>query len=380
MAAVATVQSYNHAWRKSVAQTPNCVREYNGTAFMVSVGFHAAPPLDSVEWERLQHRIKTDATHGVMLPEVKPLQCNETFRLAMPTDHVRAIAKRASLAFGFLLRDAEPYLERNLMALADLCGDFATCWLFFVENDSRDRTRLLLQRRMAVAPSAGTPLLRGSFLTNISRAYSVALCPPGLLQRNCAARVQLLGFLRQRVLNLAWEQSGWDALVMLDFDFVTFASGDFLQMFALGVRLNASAIVGVSMYRNKLGHCTQYDRSLLGSNFKSLTRTMVHQGCMGTLLSGHGGFPVFFAQALRSAEPRPGYANQKLFKLTAGGGYNDLVPFNLALGKHGRAVGMPFLVDPRFRPLYTYGEGDLYLKNVSLALAMMSESSSTSPR
>ena len=44
---------------------------------------------------------------------------------------------------------------------------------------------------------------------------------------------------------------------------------------------------------------------------------------------------------------------------------HDLAPFNLALSG-GRANGMPMLVDPRFRPLYPYGEV-AYLRNATLA-------------
>lgn len=298
-----------------------------------------------------------------MLPELKPLPCNESFRLTLPLHEVERETARYSLAMGFMVRDVEPYLERNMKAIFHLGRAFGSFRLFFVENDSRDRTRELLRSYMAAHPR----VLSGEFMGNISRAYSVALCP--ISRRNCEQRIRLLARLRQRVFDLAWAKPGWDALVMLDFDFAGFARSEFLQMFVLGMRLNASAVVGVSMTLNKYKHCWQYDRTLLGHNFRDLTRTMhSHQGhgCMGGIMNGHSGFPTLYARALRAATPMPRYENQTPIAIGTSG-FNDLAPFNLALSKWGRANGMPMLVDPRFRPLYPYGEGELYLRNATLA-------------
>lgn len=355
------VQAANHAWKRSVEDTPGCSRKsLNSTSNepMHMYSGHQMGPLDAREWGSLKARLQT----GAMLPGSKPLPCNQTFRLGLPDEEVAAVARRSSLAIGFMVRDVEPYLNRNLKAIVMLGEAFGEYWLFFVENDSRDRTRELLLRHMNEMPK---DRLRGSFLGNISRAYSVALCPES--QRNCAKRIQLLSRLRQSVFDLAWAQPGWDALIMLDFDFAKFQLSEYLQMFALGQRMNASAIVGVSMTRNSRGHCAQYDRTLFGEYRRDLTKFMRDQGCFGAVMNGHSGFPTLFARALRTANPRPSYSNHSSFLKLGANGYNDLVPFNLALEAHGRSLGMPFLVDPRFRPVYPYGEGELYMKNVTLA-------------
>ena len=268
-----------------------------------------------------------------------------------------------AFAISFMVRDVEPYLERNLKAIIALGEEFRRYWLFFVENDSRDRTQAILQQYVHKYPD----VLRGSFLGNISRGYSVALCPAKM--RNCVARINLLAKLRQHAFDLAWAQPGWDALIMLDFDFAGFSRREYLQMFVLGLRLNASATVGVSMYFNSRGHCAQYDRSLVGHAGHDLTRTMTGKGCMGGIMNGHSGFPTLYAKALRAATPTPRYANHTP-RAVAGGGYNDLLPFNMELGEWGRSAGMPMLVDPRFRPVYSYGEGDAYMRNRTLANLM----------
>ena len=350
---MSAVQASNSVWQKSVHYfSRRCSRNYQVTD---------APPLGAIEWTSLRETMKS----AELLPSYYPLACNETHRLTLPADELRQDIKRASIAFAFMLRDVEPYLMRNLAAIMALGERFRRYWMFFVENDSRDRTQEIMRSKMRELPG----ILHGTFLGNISRAYSVALCPESF--RNCAQRIKLLASLRQHVFDLAWQVHGWTALVMLDFDFAGFSEEEFMQMFALGMRMNAAAIVGVSMTTDSRKHCAQYDRSLIGEDGKNLLFVQAGLGCFGRIMKGHSGFPTLYAKALRMAKPQ--YVNHPIYEYNLGNGFNDLSPFNQQLYKWGQKAGMPTLVDPRFRPMYSFGEGDLYLKNATLARELMTK-------
>lgn len=57
-------------------------------------------------------------------------------------DSAMALAITADLrvAFTFLVRDAEAYVERNVLALESVGTSFRECRLFYIENDSEDQT------------------------------------------------------------------------------------------------------------------------------------------------------------------------------------------------------------------------------------------------
>merc|ERR1711869_150541 len=94
---------------------------------------------------------------------------------------------------------------------------------------------------------------------------------------------------------------------MLDLDFAKFSAEDFLQMFATGVRVDAAAIFGQSVYSNRLGFCAPYDITAWRPNAeRTFCRSRLR--CIGAVQAGHSGFPVIFASALRAARPQPTYS------------------------------------------------------------------------
>ena len=62
----------------------------------------------------------------------------------------------ARVVFACLVRDAEAYLERNLLSIVDLGRSFAEFKLLYVENDSTDGTRDILARLSLSVRPAGT--------------------------------------------------------------------------------------------------------------------------------------------------------------------------------------------------------------------------------
>ena len=80
-------------------------------------------------------------------------------------------------------------------------------------------------------------VFHGEMRDGVAAIASVQTCEAERLARNCQARIELLAGLRQRVFDMAMKHSDWDAVVMLDLDFVYFTHQDFLQTFAVGMRL-----------------------------------------------------------------------------------------------------------------------------------------------
>ena len=327
----------------------------------------AQMPLLAAEWNELHARVRL----GKTLPDYKPLfsegtGCPRAHRLDQPASNVQQLASTLGLAVTCLVRDAQPYLQRNLEAVVALGGAFARFWLFFVENDSKDRSKDILRGFLQRFPG----IFKGELLDNVSSVRSTGMCAGRGL--NCLARIRLLASLRQRTLDMALAQPGWDVLLGLDLDFRRFEADDFLQMVALGWRLNASAIFGQSVFRSSPGECAAYDtnawRPLSTAPKHSSTATGLHavwrvvgtQECFGAVESGHGGFSTYFAGALRAAKPRY-ILNKGPRDEVRGHAYcavsrtsdcNDLVPFAKQVWDWGTQASRPLLADPRFRPIY----------------------------
>ena len=162
--------------------------------------------------------------------------------LPMPRgDASSALPKIA--AFTFLVRDAADFLEANARAVSSIGRThFREHRLFYVENDSADGTRAILRRLERELPLSGVML-------NVSAERSTALCPPTPEQMNCAARRALLARLRERALELALAWPAWDVLVSVDLDFKRVSADDFVRTVALGARLGAAAVFGMTTPR-----------------------------------------------------------------------------------------------------------------------------------
>ena len=118
--------------------------------------------------------------------------------------------------FGFIVRNGDAYLEANLNAIR-LLGEsnFEDHRIFFVENDSTDRTRDIL------GPRVDSGELVGQFMSMDGQS-SIDLCS-GTGRHNCVARVRRLAYLRNRLIDLMEHGAAaydCDICIMLDMDFV----------------------------------------------------------------------------------------------------------------------------------------------------------------
>jgi len=117
------------------------------------------------------------------------------------------------IAFTFIVKDGEHYLDKNIKFIQNLGQKFEDYKIFFVENDSKDSTRCILRQYMDSDPN-----IIGKFY-NLDGKSSLELCKKGG-QYNCVSRVQRLAKIRNMVLDLVRENNyDGDYLVMLDLDF-----------------------------------------------------------------------------------------------------------------------------------------------------------------
>ena len=301
-------------------------------------------------------------------PSIIPMPCEETECLDVHDQEAEFAARNSSVAFGFITRDGMDYMKRNLGFMMRLGSMFARFWLLFSENDSTDGTKEFLTEYGRRYPQVQGDLLQGE--SNLS---SVRLCTKS--RRNCLARVKLLSRMRQLVYERALRLlDAMDAFIMVDIDFLSVDIRSFLQMFYAGRRLSAAAIAGQSMYRNSREDCQAYDLSALVPYAASLNA--IKKYCFGRIHSAFGGLTIYYADALREASPKPSYTwwndsdandhmailNQAMRLQLKDEQYtsfllsNEHRPMNLRLSHWGMRTGRPFLVDPRFRPMYNWGE------------------------
>ena len=349
------------SWTQPIENVVPCPGHWSGNARELMT----TRTCPSMDWDRLALAVR----RVLPLPHDQPLPCNETACLYVPENEAKRVARSTGIAFGFLVRDGMHFLERNLLFVMQLGSLFARHWVLFVENDSVDGTKALLadyQRRHSQ--------VQGDMLNGVARNTSVALCPQS--SRNCQVRIALLAQLRQRVYDRALALQGWDVFVMLDIDFLAFSQPDFLQMHYLGRRLNASGVVGQSMYRNSRNHCAAYDLSAL---VPSTALNLIKANCFGVIQSGHGGVSLLYADAVRAASPTPAYTWISGQQMPPA---NEHITLNVALSAWGAANGRPFLVDPRFRAVYNFGEYFIVPSKVAAAerakLARLRQNSSSS--
>lgn len=88
--------------------------------------------------------------------------------------------------FHFIVRNGDTYLRRNLARIAELGKFFESYKIFFVENDSTDRTREILKETMA----AGIIPLTGTFL-DLCIDHSLDLCHG--IRKNCTSTQETSG-------------------------------------------------------------------------------------------------------------------------------------------------------------------------------------------
>ena len=121
------------------------------------------------------------------------------------------------VAFIFIVKDGEKYLEKNINLLKRHGHDIYT-----VENNSVDDTKNILAR-------AG---LKKVINLDIDEKSSIDLCTLNNKEINCTDRVRRLAYIRQQGLD-AVMNSGieYDYVCMLDMDFVHYDDTRLLEMF-----------------------------------------------------------------------------------------------------------------------------------------------------
>ena len=351
------------------------IRECTTRARMSAADSRCRPPKSydsqlvnrcNLDWKKLARDVQSN---NETLRHARLLPCNETDCINVHAQEAELMARNSSIAFGFITRDGMDFLMRNLPFMIRLGSLFARFWLLFSENDSTDGTKELL-----IEYGRRYPQVQGDLLQGKAVLPSVKLCPKN--KRNCEARIHLLSQMRQLVYERALRLLDViDAFVMIDIDFVFVDIPSFLQMFYTGRRLSAAAIAGQSMVRNKRKRCQAYDISALVPSSASV-RNAIWKNCFGTIHSAFSGFAIYFADALREASPKPSYTwwnssnandhiailNQVLglhLKPTQYNSFllsNEHFAMNLRLSHWGMRTGHPFLLDPRFRPMYHWGQ------------------------
>ena len=223
-----------------------------------SCGLFGGHPVHS----NLRQILRNCMTNQDKVRRPDPYTCN----LSMPTVAEGAgLVARVHMSFAFIVRDGGEFLERNLWCLADLGASFARWRLFYVENDSEDDTRRLLDSFAARFPPGQVV---GEQLDGISAKSSAFLCPAARKAMNCEERSSLLATLRERLLArvLRSRPSPADSasqagavLLMLDIDFVAFSKPLYLRAFALAHQHRAAAFFASSVFKNSrsvLAPCT----------------------------------------------------------------------------------------------------------------------------
>ena len=251
------------------------------------------------------------------------------------------------IAFTFLVHNGEEYLERNLGVLMSIGSSFRAFGFYYVENDSTDRTRSILASFQQQHPNR---YFVGRMLDNVSVVGSSSLCPPELRNRNCNARLRLLAGLRQLGLEMVLaDHDRWDAIAVVDLDFCVFPVRRYLEAFALGVRLNASAIFGSSRYADSKGSLAQYDGDVIRPR---RSRTRVKEGCLAEVNSAFGGIGTYWLPQLLAANASYRWNG------TQGRTYEHSL-LHQTLIAHATRNGAPppaLFVDPRLKILYRWGD------------------------
>lgn len=115
-----------------------------------------------------------------------------------------------TVVFAFIVKDGEEYLPSNLEVLDGLGRLFRRHYIRYVENDSADATRDILDAH---------PTAEGKQMTLQDGRHSTELCAPNEI--NCPARLRRLAYIRNTLLDTIEETTPpTDLMVLFDLDFV----------------------------------------------------------------------------------------------------------------------------------------------------------------
>src|SRR5210317_617386 len=145
------------------------------------------------------------------------------------------------IAFVFIVKDGEKYLEKNLNTIKKYNQD-----IYAVENNSTDNTKIILR-------DSG---IKNVITLDLDNKSSLELCNRN--EDNCSKRVRRLAYIRQKGLD-AVINSGviYDYVCMLDLDFLEYDEKGLVDMFQyMEEHKDIDGIFGMSIDRNNIPYDT----------------------------------------------------------------------------------------------------------------------------
>lgn len=140
------------------------------------------------------------------------------------------------VAFIFIVKDGEKYIERNINLLKRHGGD-----IYAVENNSIDDTKNILRRAN----------IKKVVTLDLDGAHSTDLCTNQEEDFNCTERVRRLAYIRQQGLNAVMNADvEYDYVCMLDMDFLDYDASGLDDMFAfMEKNKDVDGIFGMSVVK-----------------------------------------------------------------------------------------------------------------------------------
>ena len=192
-------------------------------------------------------------------------------------------------AFCFIVKDGAKYLEQNLNRIIHFAKRFPSWKIFYVENDSSDKTIQILETFTKIHKN-----ITGKNLRLEDGKHSTELCDdPG--KPNCPKRTRRLAFLRQECLKMVLLEKQCTEMVMMDMDFVDFDPEELSNMFKIFSQQKIDGIFGMSITTNGC----PYDTGAL--NPRDITLEKIKNGDkIITVKSAFSGFGIYSMDAIRS--------------------------------------------------------------------------------
>jgi hypothetical protein len=192
------------------------------------------------------------------------------------------------VVFCFIVKDGEEYLESNVQRILALSRHFKDIHIRYVENNSLDRSKLILSRFHSCQFSGIQVDMKDDKSSN-------ELCGPRDTP-NCDKRTRRLALLRQMVLDEAMKIESSDIIVMLDLDFNDFNDNDFVKMVSkLHQNAFINGIFGMSVFAQDPK--VMYDTGAVIPMSKIIH--ILHNRPLVRVSSAFSGFGVYRAKYLR---------------------------------------------------------------------------------
>jgi hypothetical protein len=174
------------------------------------------------------------------------------------------------IAFVFIVKDGEKYLEKNLNTIKKYNQD-----IYAVENNSVDNTKIILR-------DSG---IKNVITLDLDKKHSTELCTKEV---NCSERVRRLAYIRQKGVD-AVINSGvtYDYVCMLDMDFLDYDEKGLIDMFQyMETHKDVDGIFGMSIDRNNI----PYDTSVVTPTHKlvPIITKLNRYVCVDSAFSGFG--------------------------------------------------------------------------------------------